>query len=185
VNFVLSPDPAKPTANGTFARPIGATRDSIYSAGSSQASAIHADLVSWLLAKEVGAAGDAADLSGAAEQVCQKLSRRLSRLVSPAGSQAILARALHLARAEFAFLDGVRAGTAPEACLRGLDAHVLDVNASEVRKGLLAVLGLVLDLLVAFIGEDLTLRLVREVWPDLPLLAPGRPGNSDGLEAAS
>ena len=46
-------------------------------------------------------------------------------------------------------------------------------------------MGLLLDLLVGFIGEDLTLRLVREAWPDLPLLAPSQPWNSDGQEVVS
>jgi hypothetical protein len=62
---------------------------------------------------------------------------------------------------------------------------VHDVEAGEAGKGLLAVLGTLLDLLVKFIGEDLTVRLVREVWPDLPLREPGRPANSDVQEAAS
>ena len=49
----------------------------------------------------------------------------------------------------------------------------------------MSVLGILLDLLVAFIGEDLALRRVREVWPDLALSEPSRPGNPDGPEAAS
>jgi hypothetical protein len=156
-----------------------------HSAGTSRVSVIHADLASWLLAKEIGAELDACGQAAAAERVCQKLSRRLSRLVSPTGSQAILSRALHLARAEFAFLEGVRVGTPPEACLVGLGGRVSNNDAGEAARGLLAVLGLLLDLLVGFIGGDLTFRLVREVWPDLPLLAPGRSGNPDGQEAAS
>jgi hypothetical protein len=66
-----------------------------------------------------------------------------------------------------------------------LSEHLRDVEAGEAGKGLVAVLGLLLDLLVGFIGEDLTFRLVREVWPDLPLLAPERSSNADGQEAAS
>ena len=60
-----------------------------------------------------------------------------------------------------------------------------DVEAGEARMGLVAVIGTLLDLLVRFIGADLTLRLVREVRPDLPLREPSRPGISDGQEAAS
>jgi hypothetical protein len=105
-------------------------------------------------------------------------------LVSPAGAQAILSRALSLARAEFAFLEGVRAGAAPEACFEGLRERMDDVQLVEANNALFAVLSALLDLLVTFIGEDLTLRLVREVWPDLPLREASRPGNSDGGEAA-
>jgi hypothetical protein len=34
------------------------------------------------------------------------------------------------------------------------------------------VLRILLDLLVGFSGEDLTLCLVQEVWPDQPVLEP-------------
>jgi hypothetical protein len=150
-----------------------------------RASLTHADLASWLLATEIGVEADPSNLSAATERVCQKLSRPLSRSISPAGFQAILSRALHLARAEFPFLEGVRAGRGPDACFEGLTEHVRDVEAGEASKGLRAVLGTLLDLLVRFIGEEITFRLVQEVWPDLPSREPSRPGNSDGRAAAS
>jgi hypothetical protein len=146
---------------------------------------LHADLAGWLLAQETGIEADPPGVSAAAERVCQKISRRLSRLVSPAGSQAILSRALHLARADFHFLEGVLAGRPPEACLEGLPERMTDVQADQAHAGLLAVLGAVLDLLVGFIGEDLTIRLLREVWPNLPFQDQVRPASSDGQEAAS
>jgi hypothetical protein len=185
LSFASNPDPARPTANGTIRAASAADQDEITLARLSRANVAHADLASWLLAKEIGAEANASDQSAAAERVCQKLSQRLSRLFSPAGSQAILSRALHLARAEFAFFEGVHAGTSPEACLVGLSEHARDLEADDAGKGLVAVLGHLLDLLVGFIGEDLTFRLVREVWPDLPLLAPERSSNADGQEATS
>jgi len=138
-------------------------------------------MASWLLAKELGGEADPASLFGAGERVCQKLSVRLSRRVSPDGSHAILSRTLHLARVEFPFFEGVRAGRAPGMGLEGLDARLHDVDAGEARQGLLVVVRTLLDLLVGFIGEELTLRMVREVWPDLPSRQPTRPGQ----EAAS
>jgi hypothetical protein len=60
-----------------------------------------------------------------------------------------------------------------------------DVEAHQMRNAVLTILGTLLDLLVGFIGEDLTMRLVRELWPELRLLEPGRPGNADGQEVAS
>jgi hypothetical protein len=126
------------------------------------------DLAAWLLAQEIGTEVDPPGLLAAAERVCQKIAPRLSRLGSPVGAQALLSRALYVARAEFPFLEGARAGKAPEACLEGLAERMHDIDAVEAGKGLEAVLGILLDLLVGFIGEDLTLRLVREVWPDPP-----------------
>ena len=139
----------------------------------------HADLAYWLLDKETSLEVDQPGLSAAAERVCRKLSGRLSRSISPAGSQAILSRALHLARADSPFLEGVRAGRPPEACLAELGEHVQGIDIIDVRKGLLGVLATVLDLLGRFIGEDLMLRLVREVWPDLPASDSDPSGNAD------
>jgi hypothetical protein len=152
------------------------------SAGLATTTVARSDLARSLLAKEITGEADPRGLSQAAERVGQKLSRRLSRSVSAAGSQAMVSRALHLTRAEFPFLEGVCAGTPPEACFEGLIERVHNVEAGEA---LVALLGTLLDLLVGFIGEDLTMRLVREVWPELPLLEPNRPGNPDGQEANS
>jgi hypothetical protein len=184
LNFALSPDPEKPTANGMKPTPSTADRDPRRWTAPSRTSLTHADLACWLVDKETGLEADPAGLAAAAERVYRKLSGRLSRSVSPAGSQAILSRALHLTRAEFPFLEGVRAGKAPERCFEGLDERVHHVDVGEARQGLLAVLGTLLDLLVRFIGEELTVRLVRDVWPDLPSREPSQPGNSDGRATA-
>jgi hypothetical protein len=132
------------------------------------------DLASWLLARESGTDVDGRSLSAAAERVCWKLSVPLSRLVTPAGSRGILSRALHGARAGFPFLDAVRAGTPSEACLAGLPERVGAVVTDEDTRGLLAVLDTMLDLLIALIGRSLTLLLVREVWPDSPMMREAR-----------
>jgi hypothetical protein len=119
----------------------------------------------WLLAQELGPEADAAEVAAAAERVCQKLSSRLSTLVSPIGVQAVLARALHLGRADFPFLEGVRAGQPPGVCLVGLVVCVHDVGPAGARAGLDAVLGIVIRLLVGLIGHDLTMLQLREANP--------------------
>jgi hypothetical protein len=47
-----------------------------------------------------------------------------------------------------------------------------------------AVLSALLNLLVGLLGEHLTLGLVRNVWPDLPMRQPTRPAHSNSHEAA-
>jgi hypothetical protein len=141
------------------------------------------DLAAWLIAQEIGIEVNPSGILAAAERVCQKLDPHLSRLVSPAGAQALLSRALFVARTEFPFLEGARAGKVSESRLQGLTERIYDIDAVEAGKGLEAVLGILLDLLVGFIGEDLTVRLVREVWPDLPGPPPGRPVGFDGEKA--
>jgi hypothetical protein len=138
------------------------------------------DLAGLLLAHEAGLEVDPPALAEAAERICQKLGRELSRLTSTSGSQAILSRALHVASAQFPFLEGVRAGVAPDTCLQGLSECMSTINIVEGRDGLQAVLSVLLDLLVGFIGEGLTTRLVQDVWPELPAPKPARPDDSDG-----
>jgi hypothetical protein len=127
------------------------------------------DLAGWLLAKETGVDLDAQRLADGAERVCGKLFGRLSRLISSTGCQGILSRALHSACRGFPFLEGVGAGTVPGLYLAGLAERVHDRETGDAGRGLLAVLDAVLDLLFQLIGEDLTSRLLREVWPDAPL----------------
>jgi hypothetical protein len=97
----------------------------------------------------------------------------------------MLTRALHLARAQYPFLEGVRAGKAPDAYLQGLEESSRGVDAETANQGLLAVLGTLLDLLIRFIGEELTFRLLAEVWTDVPQRQPLLPRQLDGQEAAS
>jgi hypothetical protein len=128
------------------------------------------ELAGWLLTQEMGNAADAQALTAAAERVCKKLCQRLTRVVTAAGCQMLLARAVVLARTEFPFLNGVRASTTTEACLNGLQASVMDVELSTAREALTAVLASLVGLLATFIGEDLSMRLLHETWPDAPTL---------------
>jgi hypothetical protein len=182
VSFAPNPDPAKPTLNGTHAPSRQAAHDLQYDPGLSVTTLPYADLASWLLAKQTGDV-DPPELSVAAEQVCQKLSRRLSRWVSADGSRALVSRALHKARAKFRFLDGVRAGTPPDACLVGLSDSLREVEQDMGRQAVLAVLSGMLDLLTGFLGEDLTLGLVQDIWPDLPLRQRDQSSTTNGQEA--
>jgi len=129
-------------------------------------------LAGWLIAQEAGPGLDSLTLARATERVLQKLGPGLSGLATPQGSQALLSRALHVARATFPFLELVRAGATTDTCLQGLSEHVMDLEAAEVAHGLQALLGVLLDLVVGLIGEDLTIGVVRAAWPDLPPLKP-------------
>lgn len=96
-------------------------------------------------------------------RVCEKLRASLTRFAGPEGFTSLLRRALALARADTPSLDAVT--IKPDGSLEGLEAVVADTS----KGGPEAVVGIVahlLGLLVTFIGEPLTLRLVREAWPD-------------------
>jgi hypothetical protein len=127
-------------------------------------------LAGWLVAREAGPGADSEKLAAATQRVLQKLGPGLSRLATPSGSQALVSRALHVVRASFPFLAGVRAGAAPDYCLHGLSERTIDMDSAEVANGLQALLGVLFDMVVGLIGEDLAVGVVRAAWPDLPPL---------------
>lgn len=122
----------------------------------------------WLLHCEGADAADFDATLAAAERVCQKLSLRVARLVTAEGSQALLARALHLAAAEAPFLQGVRAGAVPGLCLVGVREQTGSATPDQVLNGLVAVVAHLVGLLTLFIGEPLSGNLIHDVWPDAP-----------------
>ncbi len=102
----------------------------------------------------------------AAERVYQKLSHRLARLITPVGCQALLTRVVHLS-------SGLRLVDEAHGPRRadGLPPRVFHASESaELTRGCeVAILGSLIALLVSFIGEELTFRILREVWPELPM----------------
>jgi hypothetical protein len=131
------------------------------------------NLARWLLARELADAHDPGALAAAAERVCHKLAVRLARLITPTGYEALVARALHFTRGQFGFLVAVQVGSGSGPCLVKLAETVQGVDPAEVYDGLAALLAHIIELLTTFIGDDLTLHLLAEVWPDVP---PGRAG---------
>ena len=103
----------------------------------------------------------------AAQRALDKLRRHLATLVGVAGFQALVSRALALAKPESDWLEAVRVKS--DGSLDGFVEAARERAADEVAKGGAALLAQLLGLLVAFIGEGLTLRLVREAWSDATL----------------
>ena len=99
--------------------------------------------------------------------VIDKLRPQLATFMGNIGFRALLSRTLALSNTEFPWLRAVHVKA--EGSLEGLDELDGQVDPDEIFEGCLALLAQMLGLLVTFIGEDLTLRLVREVWPKLSL----------------
>lgn len=97
----------------------------------------------------------------AAVRACDKLRAPLSTLAGVAGFRSLMGRALVLATAEVPALKSVRLG--PDGALEGFAAAVPEADADAAGTAIVAQL---LGLLVTFIGEPLTLRLVRDAWPE-------------------
>lgn len=105
--------------------------------------------------------------STAAFRVGEKLRPHLATLMGTAGFRALHARALALAGGETPWLRAVHVKA--NGALEGLEELRTQVPPDEMDEGALVLLAQFLGLLTAFIGENLTLHLVREIWPKLAL----------------
>lgn len=120
-------------------------------------------LVQRLIAEEGRVGNGSAQGGRAAFRICEKLRPPLAAFAGVAGYRSLLSRALVLARAEAPLLAGVQIKQdgsfhfSPE-----LEAQLTSEEAARAGAVLARQL---LELLSVFIGEVLTLRLVRDVWP--------------------
>jgi hypothetical protein len=99
--------------------------------------------------------------------VCETLRAHLAVSVGKAGSRELLAWALARATAEVPWLRAVHVKA--DGQLEGLEALHGTLSAEELSEGEVVLLAQLLGILSAFIGERLTLRQVRDVWPQIPL----------------
>ena len=97
-----------------------------------------------------------------AARVCDKLRVPLAKLAGAAGYYSLISRAIAIAKAHAPALDPVKVRR--DGSLEGFD----QIGQNDADAGV-AVLVHLLDLLVTFIGEPVTLSLVRDAWPDATL----------------
>jgi hypothetical protein len=119
-----------------------------------------------LLTYEAVAGENSEPPESAAFRVCAKLRRPLITLAGVAGFRSLLARALTLARAEAPSLSVVQ--VAADGSLKGLDElePQIDIDKEQARDEGAILIAQLIGLLLTFIGEGLTLRLVQDVWPE-------------------
>ncbi len=106
-------------------------------------------------------------MTPAAFDVCEKLRPHLATLMGITGFHALLSRALVLANVEVPWLRAVHVKA--DGSLERLGELEAQAAPEVIANGQVVLLAQLLGLLVAFIGEDMTLRLTREVWPKLSL----------------
>ena len=99
-------------------------------------------------------------------RVLEKLRNSLGRFAGPAGFTALLRRALALARADVPALHAVQIGA--DGRLEGLEGLFAGADNAGADAAT-AITAHLLALLVTVIGKPLTLKLVREAWPDASL----------------
>lgn len=98
-----------------------------------------------------------------AVRVCDKLKISLTRFAGADGFASLLRRSMALARAEVPSLSQVTLN--PDCSMEGLETLAAQHPKIGIEAGT-AIIGHMLGLLVTFIGEPLTLRLLGESWPD-------------------
>ena len=112
---------------------------------------------------------DSEALAPAAQSAMERLAEPLGRLLGVEGYWGLLRRAVHVARIESPLLQELQVSVEPAGGLDVLHAAVRDADPAVARDALTAVLAHLVWLLVTFIGERLTRRILRDAWPDMQL----------------
>ena len=119
-----------------------------------------------LLALEAGSRSATDANKHEALRVCEKLRNSLIRFAGADSFTALLRRALTLARLDVASLQSVN--VTADGGLAGLE-EIGSAAENVAPEAAIAITAHLLGLLATFIGESLTLRLLREAWPEASL----------------
>jgi hypothetical protein len=121
-----------------------------------------AELARRLVALEASRAAIHAEIDSDVARVCEKLRIPLAKLAGQAGYHSLIARALALAKSKDPALASVQVNS--DGSLTGLtECENRDPGAAIV------VVVNLLALLITFVGEPITLGLIRDGWPDANL----------------
>jgi len=94
---------------------------------------------------------------------CERLRPQLVPLMGVGGFRALLLHALALAAPEVPWVRAIK--VKEDGALELSEGLSIPSDPDILREGKVALLAQLLGLLVAFIGENLTLQLVRDAWP--------------------
>lgn len=123
-------------------------------------------LAARVLVNKAGRDADAASVAIAARRRFEELAGVLTPLVGQVGIDALAARALHLAQREYPWLGKTRNPEQVEGRLIGVSVSLEHQEPGLATEAAAAVLAQFTALLVTMIGEPLTVRLMRQAWPD-------------------
>jgi hypothetical protein len=126
-------------------------------------------LANQLVAFETSVKRTSEDDPNATCGVCEKLRKPLVTLTGAVGYSSLLSRALTLAKRESPELSAVE--VQPDGSLHGLKDETAQAHPILV--------AYLLSLLVTFIGRDLTMRLLYDIWPEFPGSDPTTSGRNN------
>jgi hypothetical protein len=119
-----------------------------------------------LLASEAGSGGGSEGAAEAAARVYERLDAQLAPLLGRAGVRALFARSAKLAETELASLADATEDSAK------LSARLQSLEATAAGEAAVALFGSFLELITTFIGERLTVQVLRSAWPAIEETAP-------------
>lgn len=119
-----------------------------------------------LIAHETQGSGSSRTKRPSDFPVIEKLRPQLTTLMGGVGFHSLLLRSRALAGVDFPWLRKLK--IKEDGSFEALNELEAEVGAEEIFEGKVALVAQLFGLLLAFIGEKLTLRLVQEVWPKLP-----------------
>ena len=123
------------------------------------------DLATQLMATEARSSAPNGTGLVPAFRVLEKMRPHLAMLMGVIGFRALLARALVLTNAKIQWLRAVHVNAV--GSLEGIEELGAQLAPEVLSEGGVALLAELLALLVNFVGEDLTVRLVCDLWPEL------------------
>jgi hypothetical protein len=132
-----------------------------------------------IMGREIGGREAPEEIVAAIEVAFHRLCEALFNLVGHAGGQALLARAIDLTRREFGWLEAVLVEAGVCIKFNNMAERVVRESAPRVIDCAATLLANLIGLLCAFIGEDLTMRLVARIWAEVPRGHAG-PGFKEG-----
>jgi hypothetical protein len=120
-----------------------------------------------IIEREIAGRDTAADIGAALENAFGRLHRLMSSLVGNVGFAAVMSRAVHVTQPRCPCIEAAELEIGETLRMRGLAAAIERDGADPVVACAAELLGTTLDLLCAFIGEELTLRIIRTGWTGL------------------
>lgn len=119
-----------------------------------------------VLVQAAGPAPNAESVAAATRRSIDALTRVLAPLIGRVGIDALGARAVHLAQREFPWLAKTGDAAEAEGTLLPVSGCLAHQEPALAVQAAAAVLARFAGLLVTMIGEPLTMRLLRQAWPE-------------------
>ena len=137
------------------------------------------DLAILLLDFELEEGEGLTELTHAVESAFKKLCLHLSRRMGSSGYRALLTRSLALAAADTPWVGAIHA--AGDGTMEGFADAAQSQTLSDSLEGSIAMIANFIGLLDTFVGRDLSMRLLSDVWPAaIPFDQDSAKDNSNG-----